>query len=47
MKCWINPKWECYIEAEEVPLEACKLCIETRLKLIMIKRRMEVEELSE
>jgi len=40
LKCWINPEWECYVEGEEVPLEACKLCVETRLRLAIIKRKV-------
>ena len=40
MKCWINPEWECYVEAEEIPLEVCRLCAETRLKYIMVRRKV-------
>jgi len=43
MKCWINPKWECYVGGKEIPLEVCKLCVETRLKLSIYVRRKEVE----
>lgn len=38
-KCWIIKEWECNIEADEIPLEVCRLCAETRLKLEELKRR--------
>jgi len=44
MKCWIFPQWECYVEAEEIPLEVCKLCVEARLRRITIKRRVKANE---
>jgi hypothetical protein len=41
MKCWIFPdEWKCGIETPEVPLEACRLCVEARLKRpITVRRR--------
>jgi len=33
LKCWIIPEWDCHVEAEEVPLEVCKLCVKVRLRL--------------
>jgi len=43
MKCWIIREWECYLEDGEIPLEACKLCVEARLRHIMIKRGVKSE----
>ena len=45
-KCWIVPdRWKCYVESDEIPLEVCKLCAETRLKLMELKvvRRVDSE----
>jgi len=43
MKCWIFPKWKCYISSEEIPLEVCKLCVQARLELVAIKRTITVK----
>ncbi|MEM2447920.1 MAG: hypothetical protein QXT14_03080 [Candidatus Bathyarchaeia archaeon] len=32
MKCWIFPDWECGVEADEIPLEVCRLCVKARLE---------------
>jgi len=44
LKCWIIPEWDCHVEAEEIPLEVCKLCVETRLRLVTIKRKVKAVE---
>jgi hypothetical protein len=48
MKCWIFPdEWKCGIETAEVPLEACRLCVEYRFKREkeMIRRKRDVGSL--
>jgi hypothetical protein len=48
-KCVFVPKWKCPIEAPEIPLEVCKLCLEARklqLKQVKINRQVETVELS-
>jgi len=44
MKCWILPHRECNVEAEEVPLALCELCIKAYLEYLKnptVKRRDE------
>jgi len=38
-RCWIIKSWECYVESDEIPLEVCKLCVETRLKVRLVRRK--------
>jgi len=40
LKCWIIREWDCHVEAEEIPLEVCRLCAETKLKHIMVRRKV-------
>ena len=48
MKCWLLPK-ECNVEAEEIPLPLCELCIKSYLEYLknpIVKRRDETPRLS-
>jgi hypothetical protein len=47
-KCVFVPNWKCPIEAPEIPLEVCKLCLEARKlqsKQAQINRKVETVEL--
>jgi hypothetical protein len=44
MKCWIFPWRECNVEAEEVPLALCEICVRAYLEHLrnpIIRRRDE------
>lgn len=48
-RCVFVPDWKCPIEAPEIPLEVCKLCLEARKlqsKQVKINRPVETVELS-
>jgi len=42
-RCVFVHEWECYVEADEIPLEVCKVCIEAR-RVMLIHQLLKILE---